>query len=111
MGDAPFKVLHVGKFYPPHFGGMESHLQTLCEELCKSIEVEVLVASDRWRSERSMQSGVKVARLATALMLHGTPIVPLMAGAMRRARPDVVHLHFPNPMAALACVMSRSTCR
>ncbi len=107
MGDAPFKVLHVGKFYPPHFGGMESHLQTLCEELCKSIEVEVLVASDRWRSERSMQSGVKVARLATALMLHGTPIVPLMARAMRRARPDVVHLHFPNPMAALACVMSR----
>ena len=107
MGDAPFKVLHVGKFYPPHFGGMESHLQTLCEELCKSIEVEVLVASDRWRSERSMQSGVEVARLATALMLHGTPIVPLMARAMRRARPDVVHLHFPNPMAVLACVMSR----
>ena len=48
-----------------------------------------------------------MARLATPLMLHGTPIVPLMARAMRRARPDVVHLHFPNPMAALACLMSR----
>lgn len=101
------KVLHVGKFYPPYPGGIESHLQTLCEELSKSIEVEVLVASDRWRSERSTQSGVEVVRLATALMLHGTPIVPLMAREMRRARPDVVHLHFPNPMAALACLMSR----
>ena len=107
MRDAPLKVLHVGKFYPPHPGGMESHLQTLCEELSKSIEVEVLVASDRWRSERSTQGKVELVRLATALMLHGTPIVPLMARAMRQARPDVVHLHFPNPMAALACLMSR----
>ena len=103
----PLKVLHVGKFYPPHFGGMESHLQILCEELSKSIEVEVLVASDHRRSERSTQGGVEVARLATVLMLHGTPIVPLMARAMRLARPDVVHLHFPNPMAALACLMNR----
>jgi len=107
MRDAPLKVLHVGKFYPPHPGGMESHLQTLSEELSKSIEVEVLVASDRWRSERSTQGKVELVRLATALMLHGTPIVPLMARAMRQAQPDVVHLHFPNPMAALACLMSR----
>jgi glycosyltransferase involved in cell wall biosynthesis len=106
-GAATLKVLHVGKFYPPHFGGMESHLQTLCEELSKSIEVQVLVASDQRRTERSTQGGVEVARLATPLMLHGTPIVPLMARAMSRARPDVVHLHFPNPMAALACLMSR----
>jgi len=107
MSAAPLKVLHVGKFYPPHPGGMESHLQTLCEELSKTIEVEVLVANDRWRTERFTQGGVEVVRLATALMLHGTPIVPLMARAMRRARPDVIHLHFPNPMAALACLMSR----
>jgi len=107
MRTTPLKVLHVGKFYPPYPGGMESHLQTLCEELSKSIEVEVLVASDRWRSERSRQGQVELVRLATALMLHGTPVVPLMARAMRRAQPDVVHLHFPNPMAALACLMSR----
>jgi glycosyltransferase involved in cell wall biosynthesis len=107
MGGARLKVLHVGKFYPPHFGGMESHLQTLCEELSKSIEVEVLVASDHRRSERSRQGGVELARLARVLMLHGTPIVPLMARAMRLARPDIVHLHFPNPMATLACLMSR----
>jgi rhamnosyl/mannosyltransferase len=107
MTHAPLKVLHVGKFYPPHPGGMESHLQTLCEELSKSIQVEVLVASDRWRNERSREGGVELVRLATALMLHGTPIVPSMARAIRRARPDVIHLHFPNPMAALACLMSR----
>jgi len=107
MRDAPLKVLHVGKFYPPHPGGMESHLRTLSEELSKTIDVEVLVASDRWRTERSTHGRVELVRLATALMLHGTPIVPSLARAMRQARPDMVHLHFPNPMAALACLMSR----
>ena len=52
------------------------------------------------------KAGVELARLATVLMLHGTPIVPLMARAMRMARPDIVHLHFPNPMAALACLVA-----
>jgi rhamnosyl/mannosyltransferase len=107
MRTAPLRVLHVGKFYPPYPGGMESHLQVLCEELSKSIEVEVLVAGARWRSERAVAGGVELVRLATPLMLHGTPIVPLMARAMRQARPDLVHLHFPNPMAAVACLMSR----
>jgi glycosyltransferase involved in cell wall biosynthesis len=107
MRVAPLRVIQVGKFYPPHPGGIESHLQTLCEELSKSIEVEVLVAGARWRSERSAPGGVKLVRLATPLILHGTPIVPWMVRAMRQARPDVVHLHFPNPMAALACLVSR----
>jgi rhamnosyl/mannosyltransferase len=106
MSAERLRILHVGKFYPPHPGGMETHLRILCEELSNAAEVEVLVAGDRWRSERAAQGGVEVTRLATPLMLHGTPIVPLMARAMRRARPDVIHLHFPNPMAALACLIS-----
>jgi rhamnosyl/mannosyltransferase len=105
MSAARLKILQVGKFYPPHPGGMESHLKTLCEELNNSADVEVLVASDRWRGERAAVGGVEVTRLATPLMLHGTPIAPQMARAMRRARPDVIHLHFPNPMAALACLL------
>ena len=48
MSAARLKILHVGKFYPPHPGGIESHLKTLCEELSNSAEVEVLVAGDRW---------------------------------------------------------------
>lgn len=107
MRAAPLKVLHVGKFYPPHPGGIETHLRTLCEELSRSIEVEVLVAGARWRSERSAPDGIELVRLATPLMLLGTPIVPSMARAMRRARPGMVHLHFPNPMAALASLLSR----
>jgi glycosyltransferase involved in cell wall biosynthesis len=106
-GKTFFKILHVGKFYPPHPGGIESHLKTLSEEQGKLAQVQVLVAGPRWRGERSIVNGVDVTRLATPLMLHGTPIVPGMAGAIRRARPNLVHLHFPNPMAAVALLLSR----
>ena len=37
------RVLHVGKFYPPHKGGMETHLRDLCERLQARYDARVLV--------------------------------------------------------------------
>ena len=39
------KVLHVGKFYPPHMGGIETHLEALCGELTKSFDLRVVVSA------------------------------------------------------------------
>jgi hypothetical protein len=41
----PMRVLHIGKFYLPYRGGIESHLHALCRELTKSITVNVIVAN------------------------------------------------------------------
>ena len=46
MTGSNLKVLHVGKFYPPHRGGIESHLKVLCEGLQDRIDLEVLVAGE-----------------------------------------------------------------
>ena len=43
------RVLHVGKFYLPYRGGIESHLHALCRELTKSISVNVVVANETLR--------------------------------------------------------------
>src|SRR5262249_14408351 len=57
------------------------------------------------RAEDSVR-GIKVTRASTLFNLSATPVCPEMILAIRRAQADVVHLHLPNPMAALAYLAS-----
>jgi rhamnosyl/mannosyltransferase len=100
------KVLHVGKFYPPHMGGIETHLQALCRELQKSIEVRVVVASDNGDALEETLEGVPVSRVPTRLAVASAPICPGMIAKIRRSDADLVHLHVPNPTAVLAYLAS-----
>src|SRR5580704_11769887 len=96
------QVLHVGKFYPPHMGGIETHLQDLCGELRKSVDVRVIVASDdRSRIEETLGS-VPVTRVPTWCTVASSPFCPAMVAAIRSYHGDVLHLHLPNPVAVLA---------
>lgn len=99
-------VLHLGKFYPPYRGGIESHLHALCRELTKSITVNVIVASETRRRHESEVEGVKVRRLPRLLSLSATPFCPTIVREIRRTDADIVHLHLPNPLAALAYLAS-----
>ena len=60
------KVLQVGKFYPPHMGGIETHVQVLSRELQKRVNVEVLVANETKDDEEFWDDRVKVTRVAPA---------------------------------------------
>src|ERR1019366_4201148 len=96
------RVVHVGKFYPPHRGGIESHLAALCGALRDRVDLEVLVASDSRSSSRGLVDGVRVRRLGTWLMAASTCLSPGLPAAIRNARPDLLHLHLPNPVAVLS---------
>jgi glycosyltransferase involved in cell wall biosynthesis len=100
------RVLHVGKFYPPHRGGMESHVETLCRELRAEVDVEVLVSADGPRTVRETVDGVPVTRIGTLATLASASVNPGMARAIRRARADVVHFHHPNPTGVLSYLAS-----
>lgn len=103
------RVLQVGKYYPPFFGGMESHLQNLCRNLQGLVEVEVIVANHgKYKRERQVEwlDKVKVTRMGTLGNIAATPICPQMVSAIRQSAADVVHLHHPNPMATLAYLAS-----
>jgi len=99
-------VMHVGKFYRPHVGGIETHIEALCQELRKSMDVRVMVASDSRRGEECLIDGVKVSRVAQSINLAGAPLCHAMASKIRSERPDIVHLHLPNPGAVLAVLAS-----
>jgi len=100
------KILHVGKFYPPHMGGIETHLQDLCCALRTSIDLQVIVSSDDRRTFEETVNGVAVSRLGTWFSLASTPCCPGMVRKIRNSAADIVHLHLPNPMAVIAYLLS-----
>lgn len=102
----PLRVLHIGKFYPPHKGGMESHLQVLCEELSHTISPSVVVANDGRSRLNETVAGIPVSRLGTKLTLAAAPLCPDMIGCIRDADVDLIHVHLPNPGAVLAYLAS-----
>jgi glycosyltransferase involved in cell wall biosynthesis len=105
------RVLHVGKFYPPHMGGIETHLQTLCVELRKTHDLRVVVANDNRKTSEEVIDDVPVSRMATPVTLFSAPLCPGMISQIRAFNADIVHIHLPNPMAVLAQVGSRSRAR
>lgn len=102
----PLEVLHVGKFYPPHMGGMETHLEALCGKLRKSVDLRVIVASDNRSEIVETLDSVSVTRLPTWLTVASAPLVPGLVTRVREFRGDILHLHLPNPMAVVAYLAS-----
>ena len=102
----PRSVLHIGKFYPPHNGGIETHVYELARRQKEEMEVGVVVAHGQRWTRRECVDGVRVTRCGTLGSIASMPICIGMAGAIRNAPADVVHLHVPNPGAALAFLLS-----
>jgi glycosyltransferase involved in cell wall biosynthesis len=100
------RVLQVGKFYPPHMGGIETHLQVLSEQLRKSLDLRVIVASNSRQTQEGTVAGVPVRRVGTLATLFSAPICPSMTANIRAAGCDIVHLHLPNPTAVMAYLAS-----
>lgn len=103
------KIVHVGKYYPPHWGGMETALKDMCEVLASRVELEALVASDGRASTTEMVRGVRVSRLANLGTLFSQPLVAGLGRRLRSSGADVVHLHEPNPLAMVSFLLSGSS--
>src|SRR5271170_2428690 len=101
------RILQIGKFYPPHMGGIETHLQTLCRGVGRHAEVKVVVASDGHRLSRCNVDGIALARMGTLFNLASAPVCAGMVREIRRSAAEIVHLHMPNPTGAMAYLASR----
>src|SRR5437773_8466358 len=106
MGNGRFRVLHVGKFYPPHRGGIEPHLELVCEGLRRRCDVSVVVANDGTRTISDVVGSVPVTRVGTLSHVAGTALSPGMVRAIRMHPADIIHIHWPNPTAVAAYLLS-----
>ncbi|MDQ6699258.1 MAG: glycosyltransferase [Acidobacteriota bacterium] len=100
------RVLHIGKYYAPHKGGMETYLQSLCGEMQDLVDIEVIVANETSRARTDMVERIKVSRMGTLFNFASAPVCPGMVRQIRRSEADLVHIHLPNPTAILAFLAS-----
>lgn len=98
------KVLHVGKYYPPRWGGMETALKDICEGIAPEVELEVIVANDAPRKIVEPQPGFQLTRLANLRTVFSQPLTPGLLRRLQANDAEIVHLHEPNPLA-LACFL------
>jgi glycosyltransferase involved in cell wall biosynthesis len=85
---------------------METHLADLCNQLKTRVDLEVLVAQTGKRTYSEEVDGVRVTRLGTPLHILANPVNPELVLRLRHSRADIVHLHWPNPLALLAYLAS-----
>lgn len=101
------RVLHVGKFYPPHHGGMERVVETLCQATRGIVDNRVLVARATGPTVEEDVNGVHVTRVATIGAAGSVHVAPAFASRLRHAEADLIVLHEPNPWALLSYAIAR----
>lgn len=108
---AAVKVLQVSKFYPPDHGGIEAVARDLSAGFVRAgLQVEVLCAHKRRQhSDERDATGVRVTRTASFGMWMSTSMSPGLPWQLirRRDAADIVHVHMPDPLAALAVWLAR----
>ena len=101
------RVLHVGKFYPPHAGGIERVVETLCRSSRGLVENHVLVCNESGNTVEEVVDGVHVTRVGTIGSVGSVHIAPAFGSWLRTIPADLIVLHEPNPWALLSYAIAR----
>src|SRR5262249_54090792 len=121
----PLRICHLGKYYPPAPGGMETHIRTLAQaQAALGVEAHVVCVNHadkegrdlttfRFRSTPTLREAdgpVRVSRAGRKASLAKLDICPDLLALLRQFRSaglDLLHLHTPNPTMLLALAVLR----
>ncbi|MCC2606148.1 glycosyltransferase [Planctobacterium marinum] len=97
------KVLHIGKYFPPRYGGIETFMSQLMEEqVNQGLEVSALVHADSLQSKSGEYTwkGCKVIEAKSYGQFIFAPVSPIypirLFKAIKNIKPDILHIHMPN---------------
>ena len=103
------RILHLGKFYPPANGGIETALETMCNDEPETIENLALVMTKARQTVHEVLDGVAVTRVGSIATVGAVSVAVTLPMWLARASAsaDVLVLHEPNPMALVAYFLVR----
>lgn len=99
------RILFLGKYFPPHQGGIERYTYDLARKLKeKKHDIWVLVSnkSKFQNYEKKFQNyenidGIKLIRLPMLLYFIRGFLTPPIFSWIKKINPDIIHLQVPNP--------------
>jgi lipopolysaccharide/colanic/teichoic acid biosynthesis glycosyltransferase/glycosyltransferase involved in cell wall biosynthesis len=101
------RILHLGKYYPPARGGIETVVAMLCRGERASADSRALVLNRQGPTTSEVIDGVPVVRVRSLATVGAVSLAPMLPFWLARARADVLVLHEPNPMALVAFALAR----
>ena len=99
------RILQLGKFYPPHIGGIETVMYDITDVLNnKGYSTDVLCSNRENSYLEEYINDYKVIRTKSYGVKFSTSITPQMILKLREIinNYDIIHVHLPDPMANLA---------
>ena len=102
-------VCHLGKYYPPAPGGIETHTRTLARaqaELGASVRV-VCVNHERGPTVHEHDGPVAITRVERKASGLKLDFCPGLVRTLRKIRADVLHVQAPNPTMILALLAAQ----
>ncbi len=105
----PLQVCHLGKYYPPAPGGIETHTRTLARAQAElGMGVRVYCVNHREGPTVVEADGpVALTRFGRAGSAMKLDFCPGLLSKLRRVDADILHLHVPNPTMILALLCAR----
>lgn len=108
------RLLHITKYAHPAKGGMETFVRDLTAEQTRcghAVAVLCHQTGSLRRTESTRVDEITTIRCATLLATPFAPLSPVfplrLKDALRQERPDVIHLHLPNPAVLFQKLLPR----
>lgn len=103
-------IIHLGKFYPPEWGGTEQVTQTLARGSAAHGMATSVIAFTKHDGSDENLDGVKIHRRKTNAIISSQPLsISWLWTAIRTVRNfDIVLIHSPNFLAVLALLFMSS---
>jgi glycosyltransferase involved in cell wall biosynthesis len=114
------RVVHLAKYHSPHYGGMESHVETLSQKqaqlgaevciVCVNSFDRKMQLSQRTKTEITFDENhvqvIKVGRYFSFLKLDFCPSLILYVLYFSKLPNTIFHVHTPNPTMLIALVLA-----